>query len=414
MILLKIDLHRWFSWLNLGIKDPETASAVEVMLQVVVICFVAWFITFVFRKVATVFIKGMVGRTKTKWDDVFFEERVFQKTFNLIPPIFIDFAFKMVYGTWEEIDLFHHFVVAWIMIVSGSILVAVLDAINRIYESYPTAKDRPLRAFVQLIKIFIISAIIITIVSEFIGESPRNLLVGLGAFAAVLLLIFKDAILGFVAGVQLLANQMVRIGDWIVMPSNNANGTVLEISLYTVKVQNWDMTITTIPTYQLVSNSFTNWRGMEEAAGRRIMRYISIDIGSVHFLSDEEIEALRKSEFLKGYIEDILPVLSEQNKGKGVVLDERRLTNLGIFRQYTELQLRANPDVNVDMTHMVRQLQPTATGIPLEVYCFSRKQEWVAYEKVQSDIFDHILAVMPYFHLRIFQYPAKLTLEDGK
>ena len=297
---------------------------------------------------------------------------------------------------------------AWILVVAGFVIVAVLDAINRIYDSYPIAKDRPIRVFVQVIKIFVISAIIITIVSEFIGESPRNLLVGLGAFAAGLMLIFKDAILGFVAGVQLLANQMVRIGDWIVMPSNNANGTVLEINLYTVKVQNWDMTITTIPTYQLVSDSFTNWRGMEEAAGRRIMRYINIDMLSVHFLSDEEIDTLRKSIVLKGYIEDMLPKLNEQNEGKSDVLDERRLTNLGVFRQYAVRKLETNPDLNMNMTYMVRQLQPTATGIPLEIYCFSRKQEWVAYEKVQSDIFDHLLAVIPYFNLRIYQYPEMI------
>ena len=405
MMLLKIDINKWFSWLNLGIKDPSTASAVEVLLQIAVICLIAFLFTFFLRKGITRVIGGMVRRTKTKWDDIFFEERVFQKIFNLIPPIFIDFAFKIVYGKWQHIELFHRFIVAWILVVAGFVIVAVLDAINRIYDSYPIAKDRPIKVFVQVIKIFVISAIIITVISEFIGESPRNLLVGLGAFAAVLMLIFKDAILGFVAGVQLLANQMVRIGDWIVMPSNNANGTVLEINLYTVKVQNWDMTITTIPTYQLVSASFTNWRGMEEAAGRRIMRYINIDMLSVHFLSDEEIDTLRKSNVLKGYIEDMLPKLNEQNKGKSDVLDERKLTNLGIFRQYAVRKLEANPDLNMGMTYMVRQLQPTATGIPLEVYCFSRKQEWVAYEKVQADIFDHLLAVIPYFNLRIYQYP---------
>ena len=165
------------------------------------------------------------------------------------------------------------------------------------------------------------------------------------------------------------------------------------------------MTITTIPTYQLVSASFTNWRGMQESAGRRIMRYINIDMLSVHFLSDEEIDTLRKSNVLKGYIEDMLPKLDEQNKGTSAVLDERKLTNLGVFRQYAVRRLEANPDLNMDMTYMVRQLQPTATGIPLEVYCFSRIQEWVAYEKVQSDIFDHLLAVIPYFNLRIYQYP---------
>ena len=407
-MIWKINISKWFSWLNLGIKDPETASLVEVMLQIAVICLIAFLFTLFLRKGVMRLLAKVVKRTKTKWDDVFLDEHVFQRIFNLIPPLFIDFAFKIVYGKWEHIELFHRFIVAWILVVAGYVIVTVLDAINRIYESSPVARDRPIKVFVQVIKIFVVSAVVITIVSVFIGESPRNLLVGLGAFAAVLMLVFKDAILGFVAGVQLLSNQMVRIGDWIVMPSNNANGTVLEINLYTVKVQNWDMTITTVPTYQLVSNSFTNWRGMQESAGRRIMRSINIDMNSVHFLSDEEIAMLRKSDVLKGYIEDILPVLTEQNKGKGDVLDERRLTNLGIFRQYAVRKLEANPNLNMDMTYMVRQLQPSATGIPLEIYCFSRIQEWVAYEKVQSDIFDHLLAVMPYFHLRIYQYPSKL------
>lgn len=276
MTILKMNISRWFSWLNLGIKDPATATLVEVMLQVVVICLIAFLFTYLLRKGMTRLIGKIVRRTKTKWDDIFFEEHVFQKIFNLIPPVFIDFAFKIVYGQWEHVVLFHRCIVAWILVVACMVIVGVLDAVNRIYESYPIAKDRPIKVFVQVIKIFIVSAVIITIVSEFIGESPRSLLVGLGAFAAVLMLIFKDTILGFVAGVQLLTNQMVRIGDWIVMPSNNANGAVLEINLYTVKVQNWDMTITTIPTYQLVSESFTNWRGMQESAGRRIMRYLNI------------------------------------------------------------------------------------------------------------------------------------------
>mgnify|MGYP000951527799 CR=1 FL=1 len=185
MMLLKIDINKWFSWLNLGIKDPSTASAVEVLLQIVVICLIAFLFTFFLRKGITRVIGGMVRRTKTKWDDIFFEERVFQKIFNLIPPIFIDFAFKIVYGKWQHVELFHRFIVAWILVVAGFVIVAVLDAINRIYDSYPIAKDRPIKVFVQVIKIFVISAIIITIVSEFIGESPRNLLVGLGAFAAV-------------------------------------------------------------------------------------------------------------------------------------------------------------------------------------------------------------------------------------
>lgn len=294
------------------------------------------------------------------------------------------------------------------VVVSMIIFSNLLSTINNIYESYPIAKNRPIRVFIQVLKTFIYTVVVIIVISIMVNKSPEHLIVGLGAFAAVLLLIFKDSILGFVAGVQLLANKMIRIGDWIVMPSNNANGVVLEINLYTVKVQNWDMTISTIPTYQLVSQSFINWRGMQESNGRRIERYVSIDISTVHFLSPEEIEGFRSSVYLKEYIEKMLSTLENMNKNKGTILDERKLTNLGIFREYMEFWLEANPDINNDMTHMVRQLQPTAVGIPIQIYCFSLKQEWIAYEKVQSDIFDHILAVVPHFNLKIFQYPAEM------
>lgn len=409
---LKMDWHRWFSWLDLGITDPETAPTLEIVIQLIVIVIIAWLLTFIARKWIVKLVAQMVRRTKTKWDDILLQERFFEKLFNLIPPIFIDFAIRFVYGDWEKIDTFHHLIVVWILIVTGFIMITAMDAANKIYESYPIARDRPIKVFIQVAKIFVFSAIFITIISIFIGESPRNLLVGLGAFAAVLMLIFKDSILGFVAGVQLLANQMIRIGDWIVMPSNNADGTVLEINLYTVKVQNWDMTITTIPTYQMVSASFTNWRGMQESDGRRIMRWVNIDMHSVHFLSDDEIAVLRKSEFLKGYIESILPEIDKANEGKEDILDERRLTNLGVFRHYAVLRLKANPDINLNMTYMVRQLQPTPTGIPLEIYCFSKNQEWVAYEKIQSDIFDHLLAVIPYFNLQVFQYPNRILVNE--
>lgn len=204
---------------------------------------------------------------------------------------------------------------------------------------------------------------------------------------------------------------MVRIGDWIVMSKNNANGTVLEINLYTVKVQNWDMTISTIPTYQMVSESFTNWRGMEESRGRRIMRSVNIDIHSVHFLSPDEIEGFRTSGFLKDYLESMMLKLTDVNKDKETLLDERKLTNIGVFRQYMELWIEANPYINNDMTHMVRQLQPGPTGMPIEIYCFSAKQEWLAYEKVQADIFDHVMAVIPQFNLKVFEYPSEFVGE---
>ena len=392
-------LHRVSAWTEkVGMTDDEST-----LIKMAITITVAILIYIISRKWLSKLLKKVVGKTKSTWDDILYDQGFFRKLASLIPPFTAYIVLTFI--TWEYKYVLRRLVDIWLIIVTLFIITSLLNAINKIYESYPVSKNRPITFFIQLIKVFLYTVVVITVVSVLVNKSPEHLIVGLSAFAAVLLLIFKDSILGFVAGIQLTSNNMIRIGDWIQMDKNNANGVVLEVNLYTVKVQNWDMTITTIPTYQLVSNSFTNWRGMEESAGRRIMRYINIDMHSVHFLSDEEIDILRKSEVLKGYIEDMLPKLNEQNKGKADVLDERRLTNLGVFRQYAVRKLEANTNLNMDMTYMVRQLQPGPTGIPLEIYCFSRIQEWVAYEKVQADIFDHLLAVIPYFHLRIFQYP---------
>lgn len=374
----------------------------ETLLHFAIVIGGALLVFFILRKWLSVLVWKIVGKTKSTWDDIIYQQRFFNKLSYLIPPIaayilLADIDWKYTYVLKRLVDI-------WMIVACMLILIALLNTINKIYESYPISKNRPITVFIQVLKIFIYSVVFITIISVLLNKSPEHLIVGLGAFAAVLMLIFKDSILGFVAGVQLIANNMVRIGDWIVMPSNNANGTVLEINLYTVKVQNWDMTISTIPTYQLVSQSFINWRGMQESNGRRIERYVYIDVSTVHFLTKEEIEVLRNSTFLKEYMDKMLKRLSEYNKDKETVVDEQGLTNLGIFRQYMEEWLEANPDINNDMTHMVRQLQPTPTGVPLEIYCFSLKQEWIAYEKVQSDVFDHLFAVIPYFNLKVFQY----------
>ena len=253
----------------------------------------------------------------------------------------------------------------------------------------------------------------VIVFSIILGKDPEALLVGLSAFAAVLMLIFKDAILGFVAGVQLIANKMVNLGDWIVMPSANADGEVLEINLTTVKVQNWDKTISTIPTYKMVSESFTNWRGMEESNGRRIKRSVNIDVQSIHYLTPGEIEQLAKSELLKDYILTKKAELDINYADASTPLDGIRMTNIGTFREYMELWIAQNPNIAQNMTHMVRQLQPGPTGVPLEIYCFSARQKWVEYEKVQSDLFDHLYAVVPLFNLRLFQYPSDKWVAEG-
>ncbi|MFW5886783.1 MAG: mechanosensitive ion channel family protein, partial [Bacteroidota bacterium] len=237
-----------------------------------------------------------------------------------------------------------------------------------------------------------------------------SIFAGMGALAAVLMLVFKDSILGLVAGIQISAYDMVRIGDWIEMPSHNADGDVIDISLNTVKVQNWDKTITTIPTYALVSESFYNWRGMQEAGGRRIKRNISIDMKSVKFCTKEMLEKFKKIQYLKSYIEDKEKELLEFNKKNNVdeyiLVNGRRLTNIGVFRKYLEAYLRNHPHIHKNMTFLVRHLQPTDRGIPVEIYVFANDTVWANYEGIQADIFDHVLAVIPEFGLRVFQSPS--------
>lgn len=391
-------LRRVSAWENsVGIPDTEgTIIKIAITLGIAVLLYI------VARKWLSKLLKKFVGKTKNTWDDILYEQGFFRKLSSLIPPLtgyiilsFIDWHYKFIF--YRLIDI-------WLIIVVLFILTALLNAINRIYESYPISKNRPITFFIQLLKVFLYTVVVITVISVLVNKSPEHLIVGLSAFAAVLLLIFKDSILGFVAGIQLTANRMIRIGDWIQMDKNNANGTVLEVNLYTVKVQNWDMTISTIPTYQLVSESFTNWRGMQESDGRRIMRSINIDIHSVHFLTHDEIQKFTTSAFLKDYIDEMLKKLGNINKDKMTILDERKLTNIGIFRYYMDVWLAANPDININMTHMVRQLEPGPTGMPIQVYCFSANKEWVSYEKIQADIFDHIMAVLPEFGLSAFEF----------
>lgn len=405
-----MDITGLLKYLGITIHNPHTAETVNLIFQIVVIVLGAVAVYFIINKWLSWLIWKIVGKIKSHWDDILYQQRFFNKLSYLVPPVAA--YILLTYIDWKYVHVLRRLVDIWAVIAAMIIFNALLNVINKIYESYPISKNRPITVFIQVLKTFIYSVVAVVVISIMVNKSPAHLIVGLGAFAAVLMLIFKDSILGFVAGVQLLANRMIRIGDWIVMPSNNANGEVLEINLYTVKVQNWDMTISTIPTYQLVSQSFINWRGMQESNGRRIERYVSIDIDTVHFLTKEEVEGFRTSAYLKEYIEKMLKTLQDMNKDKGTVLDERKLTNIGIFRQYMELWLEANPDININMTHMVRQLQPTATGIPIEIYCFSLKQEWVAYEKVQSDIFDHIMAVVPHFNLKIYQYPTDVFIPE--
>ena len=391
---------------HFGIYSEGLIDFLYFLTLVLIMAVIGIVVYLIAKKWLAKIVMKIAGRTSTNWDDLMFDHRFFNRLGLFIAPIIILIVYKQT--DWKNVLFLMKILNIWIVISSLLVANAILDGINRIYESYPISKNRPIKVFMQVIKIFFYCTVIIIIISILIDKDPLALLAGLGAVSAVLMLVFKDSILGFVAGVQLISNRMVNIGDWIVMPSSNADGDVIESNLTTVKVQNWDKTISTIPTYKLVSESFTNWRGMQESGGRRIKRSLNIDIYSVHYLSDEEVENLKKSSLLKSYIENKLKEIKEYNANVENPLDKRRLTNIGTFREYMEAWLSANPDINLEMTHMVRQLQPTPTGIPLEIYCFSAQKQWVIYERVQADIFDHVFAILPLFKLKVFQYPTNM------
>ena len=288
----------------------------------------------------------------------------------------------------------------YIIAVSLRFINASLNLIHEIYNKKDSFKNKPLKGFIQILQVTVFFIGVILIISILINKSPVSLLAGLGASAAILMLVFKDTILGFVAGIQLSANDMLRAGDWITMSKYGADGTVIEVTLNAVKVRNFDNTITTIPPYALVSDAFQNWRGMSESPGRRIKRSINIDMNSVHFCTPEMLEKFRKISLITDYIDSSI-------WGNG-----RRQTNLGVFRAYLVRYLRSLPEVSKELVCMVRHLQPTDTGIPIELYCFSSNKVWVEYEGIQADIFDHVLAVIPEFGLSVFQNVSGADLKN--
>jgi miniconductance mechanosensitive channel len=298
----------------------------------------------------------------------------------------------------------------WILAFTLLSLFSLLDTLLALLRQSPIANQLPLRGIFQGLKLVAAILIGIMIVSLLMGKSPLLLLSGLGAMTAVLMLVFKDPILGLVAGIQLSANDMLKIGDWLEMPKYGADGAVTDIGLTTVKVRNWDNTVTTIPTYALISDSFKNWRSMSESGGRRIKRSLNIDTGSVHFLSEEEQRSLQRNPLLHSYLNVKTQELSQHNQEIAVdlasPLNGRRLTNLGTLRAYLEAYLRAHPRIHQNMTLMVRQLAPTPEGLPLEIYAFTNTTVWAEYESIQADIFDHILAVIDEFGLRVHQTPT--------
>ncbi len=387
----------------------DIADNIAIMLIIALLSFLSFYII---KKVIIASIKIYVQRSKTQIDDIFFEKRIFHKTSFLAPSLIIYYLIPYAFDNPENtfILIIKKAVEVYSTIVVIIVLLAILDALNFIYDKFSKNKNITIKSYIQITKIIFVFIGILVIVSITFNVNLINIFTGLGAFAAILMLIFQDSIKGLVGGIMLSLNDMVHIGDWITMTKYGADGIVTDVSLNIVKVQNWDKTITTIPTYSMITESFSNWRGMQESGGRRIKRSINIDLKSVKFLSESDIEKYKKFNYLKDYIEQKIKEIEEVNKRLNVNdnlhINGKSLTNIGTFRVYLENYLKHNENIRTDMTFIVRQLQPTEKGVPMEIYVFSKIQEWAKYEKVQSDIFDHIFAVISYFDLSIYQAPS--------
>lgn len=380
--------------------------------------FAAAFVLYaVARWVVVAGVHRMVHRSSASWDDALVEARVFRRLVHLPPAIAVHQGIRFVPDVPDTLDvLVQRLAVAAMVIVVASSASAFLNAADAIYSSNPEYRRRPIKGYLQVVKILLLVIATLVVVAALLDRSPWLFVSGIGAFTAVLLLIFKDTILSLVASVQIASNDMIHIGDWIEMPQAGADGDVIDVALHTVKVQNWDKTISTIPTHRFITDSFKNWRGMSLSGGRRIKRALHIDVNSIRFLDDAEIERFENWALLRDYIAAKRAELADYNaapdRDARQNADIRRLTNVGTLRAYIVAYLRAHPKIHTaGYTLLVRQLQPGPTGLPIEIYCFSNDQDWARYEGIQADIFDHILAMVPEFGLRVFQEPAGADLD---
>lgn len=389
------------------IQNGFNADVAEIStLGIVLLAYIL--ITLVLFWVSRKFILGLFSRisrkTKSTFDDILLEHKI-PKLLSCFPAIFI--LHKLIPDLFDKQNWIENIFEALTVIVALALVRALLKSLRDYLKTLKSFKDKPIDSYIQVIMIVLWFIGGIVILSILTGTEVGTFLTTLGALSAILLFVFKDTILGFVASVQITINDTVRIGDWISMPNNNADGTVMKISLSSVQIQNFDNTITSIPTYKLISDSFVNWRGMSESSGRRIKRSLLIKVSSIRFLKDEEIEPLKKINLMEGVIQekdaDIKSYNAVSKVDKSLLINGRNLTNIGLFRIYTEAYLQKHPMVNKEMTLMCRQLAPTPLGVPIEVYVFSKDKVWENYEHIVADIFDHLLASTQYFHLECFE-----------
>lgn len=408
--------YNFARWLNRWLKEElhlegQWVGYIKLAILLVVLFILSALVWWLTKRVMVTVLHRIFKKTKATWDDKLIERGVFDKLAHIAPAIVVNFAAPYVFGDFPNLipavmvitDLFIIAVVIWSVN-------AMLTALADILSETKVLKDKPVASYAQLGKIIVFLVGGVLIFSLLIGKSPLTILGAMGAMTAVLLLIFKDSIMGFVASIQISVYDMVRVGDWISMPKFDADGDVIAINLTTVMVQNWDRTITTIPTYALISDSFKNWRGMSNSGGRRIKRAVHIKISSIRFVDEELLNRFRKFQRLNDFLDRREAEIAAYNKEHGVdkseLVNGRHMTNIGVFRQYVLRYLEMHPKLNHEMTTMVRQLDPTEKGLPLEIYCFSSDKNWVTYEGIISDIFDHLFAAIPSFDLEVFEIPT--------
>jgi miniconductance mechanosensitive channel len=356
-------------------------------------------------------LKALTDKTQADWDNVLVEHRVFQLLGHLAPGLVLHLAAPLVLPAGGLRDFFQRLILVCMVLAGSLALTALISALRQIYETtFTRAGERPIRSYVQVVKVFLWLLALVLVIALLLNRSPWGLVAGLGTMSVVLLMVFKDSILGLVASIKLTADDMVRIGDWIEMPQFGADGNVTEILLTTVKVRNWDMTITTIPSYHLVSDAFKNWRGMSESGVRRIRRPILINQQSIRFVDEEMLERFKKIQYIQEYLDSKLAEIqqwnTEQKVDESSLVNGRNLTNVGTFRAYAVAYLKHHPLIREDLTLMVHQLSATEKGLPLMVYAFCTEQRWAHIEGIKADIFDHLLAVVREFDLQVVQVPT--------
>ena len=375
-----------------GLSESMSVLLIRIFL-ILMMLLLAFIIDRICRKAVIPIVRKITSKTDFKWDDYLLNDDVLNDCCNLIAPIVIYAAIPMFMLDTPIMEFLMKCCRIYIIAVFMKLLCSIITSLYLISSEHDKLKNHSMKGFYQMLKLAVICIGSIVIISTLVGKNPLAILTGLGAGTAILMLVFRDTIKGFVAGIQLIANDMLRPGDWITVPKYGADGDVIEVTLTTVKVRNWDKTIVTVPPYALINDSFQNWRGMFDTGGRRIKRSINIDMNTVRFCTEEQMNAFRQHSWMEGF----------EATGKEEV-------NLYVFRHYVEYYLRHHPKVNNDMIMTVRQLQPTAQGMPIELYFFSADTGWLKYEHLQAEVFDHVLAVLPMFDLRVFQSPAGMDI----